>query len=132
YGPGTIANGLLEDSSIEYEADGVPLLNRNFGGPNSMTQSQYPDPDTIGEVRTETANSGAQFATPATSIISTKSGTNSLHGSLFETMRNNAVGIARNRSNLSNFVAPPLIRNEFVASAGGPTVIPRVYDRPNK
>lgn len=128
YGPGTIANGLLEDSSIEYEADGVPLLNRNFGGPNSMTQSQYPDPDTIQEVRTETSNSGAQFATPATAIISTKSGTNSLHGSLFETMRNNAVGIARNRSNPPNFAAPHLVRNEFGASAGGPIVIPHVYD----
>jgi Carboxypeptidase regulatory-like domain len=132
YGPGTIANGLLEDSSIEYEADGVPLLNRNFGGPNSMTQSQYPDPDTIQEVRTETSNSGAQFATPATAIISTKSGTNSLHGSLFETMRNNAVGIARNRSNLPSFAAPPLVRNEFGASAGGPIVIPHVYDGRNK
>jgi hypothetical protein len=132
YGPGTIANGLLEDSSIEYEADGVPLLNRNFGGPNSMTQSQYPDPDTIQEVRTETSNSGAQFATPATAIISTKSGTNSMHGSLFETMRNNGVGIARNRSNLPNFAAPHLVRNEFGASAGGPIVIPHVYDGRNK
>jgi hypothetical protein len=132
YGPGTIANGLLEDSSIEYEADGVPLLNRNFGGPNSMTQSQYPDPDTIQEVRTETANSGAQFATPATAIISTKSGTNSLHGSLFETMRNNAVGIARGRADLPNSTAPLLIRNEFGASAGGPILIPHVYDGRNK
>src|ERR1700722_853107 len=132
YGPGTIANGLLEDSSIEYVVDGVPLLNRNFGGPNSMTQSQYPDPDSIQEVRTETSNSAAQFATPATSIISTKPGTNSLHGSLFETMRNNGVGIARNRSNLPNFAAPHLVRNEFGASAGGPIVIPHVYDGRNK
>ena len=132
YGPGTIANGLLEDSSIEYEADGVPLLNRNFGGPNSMTQSQYPDPDTIQEIRTETSNSGAQFATPATAIISTKSGTNSLHGSLFETMRNNGVGIARNRSNIPSFVAPHLVRNEFGASAGGPIIIPHLYNGRNK
>ena len=132
YGPGTIANGLLEDSSIEYEADGVPLLNRNFGGPNSMTQSQYPDPDTVQEVHTETSNSGAQYATPATAVISTKSGTNSLHGSAFETMRNNAVGIARNRSNLPNFVAPHLVRNEFGVSAGGPIAIPHLYDGRNK
>jgi len=52
YAAGTIANGLMEDSSIEYEADGVPLTNRNFGGPNSMAQAQYPDPDTIQEVHT--------------------------------------------------------------------------------
>src|SRR6202041_1994010 len=99
---------------------------------NSMTQSQYPDPDTIQEVHTETANSGAQYATPATAVISTKSGTNSLHGSAFEAMRNNAVGIARNRSNPPNFVAPHLVRNEFGASAGGPIIIPHLYDGRNK
>jgi len=128
YGPGTIANGLLEDSSIEYVVDGVPLLNLNFGGPNSTTLSQYPDPDTIQEVHTETALSGPQFEAPATGVISTKSGTNSLHGSAFETMRNNGVGIARNRSNPSNFVAPIYIRNEFGASAGGPIRIPHLYN----
>jgi Carboxypeptidase regulatory-like domain len=132
YGPGTIANGLLEDSSIEYEVDGVPLINRNFGGPNETTQSQYPDPDTIQEVHTETALSGPQYEAPATGVISTKSGTNLLHGSLFETMRNNAVGIARNRSNPSNYVAPPYIRNEFGASAGGPIRIPHLYNGKDK
>jgi len=131
-GPGSIVNGLMEDGGIEFEADGVPLINRNFGGPNSMTQAQYPDPDTVQEVRTETSNSGAQFATPGTAIISTKSGTNSMHGSAFETMRNNGVGIARNRSNLPNFIAPHLVRNEFGASAGGPIVIPHLYDGRNK
>jgi hypothetical protein len=132
YAAGTIANGLLEDSAIEYEADGVPLLNRNFGGPNSMAQAQYPDPDTIAEVHTETSNSGAQYATPATAVISTKSGTNALHGSLFETMRNNAVGIAKSRTSLPNATAPHLVRNEFGASAGGPIMIPHVYDGRNK
>lgn len=132
YGPGTISNGLLEDSSVEYDVDGVPLLNLNFAGPNETTQSQYPDPDSIQEVHVVTTDAGAMYATPSTAVISTKSGTNSLHGTLFETMRNNAVGIARNRSNPFNFVAPPLVRNEFGASAGGPIVIPHIYDGRNK
>ena len=132
YGPGTVSNGLLKDSSVEYDVDGVPLLNLNFGGPNTTTQSQYPDPDSIQEVNMVTTDAGAMFAAPSTAVISTRSGTNSLHGSLFETMRNNAVGIARNRSNPFNFVAPPLVRNEFGASAGGPIVIPHVYDGKNK
>jgi len=132
YGPGTIANGLLEDTSIEYVVDGVPLINLNFGGPNTTTQSQYPDPDSIQEVHTETANSSAQFEAPATGVIATKSGTNSLHGTAFETMRNNGVGIARSRSNPSSFVAPILIRNEFGASAGGPIRIPHLYNGKDK
>lgn len=132
YGPGTISNGLLEDSSVEYVVDGVPLLNLNFGGPNSTTESQYPDPDSIQQVRVVTTDAGAEFEAPSTSVISTKSGSNRLHGSLFETMRNNAVGIARSRNNPTNFVAPPLVRNEFGASAGGPIVIPHIYDGRDK
>src|SRR5581483_2458451 len=64
---------------------------------------------------------------PGTVIITTKSGTNQLHGSAFETARNNAIGIAKNRNNPSIYSAPHLVRNEFGASAGGPIVLPHVY-----
>lgn len=124
-GNGQRANGLMGEA-LEYVQDGAPLSNRNFGGVNP-TQAQLPDPDTIQEVRMETANSGAQYATPGTGIITTKSGTNMLHGSLFETARNNAIGIAKGRQDPSDLVAPHLVRNEFGASAGGPIVIPHLY-----
>ena len=51
-------------------------------------------------------------------ILSTRSGTNELHGSVFETFRNNYGGLrARSRSDVN--IAPKYIRNEFGASAGG-------------
>ena len=53
------------------------------------------------------SDSGAQYATPATAVITTKSGTNSLHGTLFETARNNAIGVAKSRSDLPSYTAPP-------------------------
>jgi len=127
---GTRANGLMGEA-LEYVADGVPLANRQFGGVN-LSQTQIPDPDAVQEVRIETTNTGAQYAEPATGIITTKSGTNSLHGALFETARNNAIGIAKNRNNLSTFAAPHLVRNEFGASAGGPVIIPHVYHGKDK
>lgn len=115
------ANGNRE-SAFEYVQDGTPLANRDFGG-----ATRLPDPDSIQEVRVETTNSNAKFNRPATAIITTKSGTNQLHGTAFETARNNAFGIARNRQD--TFVKPPqYIRNEFGASGGGPIVIPRLYD----
>jgi hypothetical protein len=43
---GTRANGLMMEH-LEYVADGVPLVNRNFGGPNSSSQAQFPDADSI-------------------------------------------------------------------------------------
>ena len=67
-----------------------------------------------------------------TVILNTKSGTNQLHGSLFETARNNAIGIARGRNNPSNYVAPQYIRNEFGASVGGPIIIPHLYHGKNR
>jgi hypothetical protein len=129
-GNGQRANGLMGEA-LEYVADGVPLSNRQFGG-MSLSQTQAPDPDSVQEVRAETTNTSAQYSTPGTVILTTKSGTNQLHGSAFETARNNAIGIAKNRNNLANFKAPHYVRNEFGASAGGPIVIPHVYHGKDK
>ena len=128
---GQRANGLMPEA-LEYVADGVPLTNRNFGGEGNSTQAQLPDPDAVQEVRIETTNTSAMYSAPATGIITTKSGTNAIHGSIFETARNNAVGIAKARQNLANYVAPHLVRNEFGAAAGGPIVIPKLYHGKDK
>ena len=128
---GTRVNGLMGEA-LEYVQDGAPMTNRNFGGEGNSTQATLPDPDAVQEVRMETTNSSAQFATPATGIITSKSGTNSLHGSLFETARNNALGIAKVRQNPSNFAAPHYVRNEFGVSVGGPIRIPHLYNGVDK
>ncbi len=123
-------NGLF-GQAMEYVTDGASLENPEFGGTHTG-QAEMVDPDSVQEVHVETDGSGAQYATPATAVLSTKSGTNQLHGTLFETSRNNAFGISRQRQNPSNFVAPPYIRNEFGASAGGPIILPHVYHGKNK
>ncbi len=130
-GTGNLMVHGLEGESMEFVADGVPLTNRQFGGINQV-QGTLPDPDAVSEVTVETTDVGAQYATPGVAIITTKSGTNAIHGSLFETARNNAIGIAKNRNDNGSSGAPHLVRNEFGASAGGPIVIPHVYDGHNK
>src|SRR4051794_9170532 len=109
---GTRANGLMGEA-MEYSLDGAPMTNRNFGSAGNTAQSTLPDPDAVQEMRFETMNSNAQFATPATVLLTTKSGTNQFHGSVFETARNNYFGIARARQDPANFAAPKLVRNEF-------------------
>ncbi len=128
---GTRANGLMQEG-MEYSQDGAPMTNRNFGGESNSPQATLPDPDSVQEAKFETLNSSAQFATPATVILTTKSGTNVFHGSAFETARNNYFGIARARQNPANYTAPHLVRNEFGASIGGPISIPKLYDGKNK
>jgi len=127
---GQCANGLM-GYGMEYVADGVTLEGREFGG-GHVGQAQFPDPDSIQEMRVETTGLNAQYATPATGVITTKSGTNSLHGSLFWTTRNSYWGTAKQRQSPSNYVSPPYIRNEIGGSVGGPIVLPHVYHGKDK
>lgn len=125
---GTSVNGIAAEG-LEYVSDGAPNFNDAKGGASSLTLQ---DPDSIQEVRIVTLNGGAQYSAPGVAIITTKSGTNQFHGSLFETARNSAFGIAKARQDPSNYAAPQLIRNEFGFSAGGPIILPHIYHGKNK
>ncbi len=123
-------NGIQEEG-LQYVADGVTTTNIHYGG-ETTPRTQLPDPDSVQEVQLNVSGAGAQYSTPATAIITTKSGTNDLHGTFFETAENNAIGVSKVRQDPYNFTAPPLIRNEFGASAGGPIILPHVYHGKDK
>ena len=79
----------------------------------------------------ETNNSSAKFTRPTTIVMSSKSGTNQVHGALFYTNRNSGYGVARQRQD--NFTKPPYLnRNEFGGSVGGPVYIPKIYNGRNR
>jgi len=102
-----------------YLQDGAVVENRDWG----FVALRPPGIDTIGEFRVETHNASAKASRPATIITSTKSGANQVHGSLFETMRNNGIGVARARTDY--YTKPPeLIRNEFGASLEDQSIFP--------
>src|SRR5574340_718302 len=123
---GNRAYGLREGSQ-EFVLDGSALSDRNTGG----NVRRPPGLDTIQEFKVEANSSSAKFTRPTTVVISTKSGTNDLHGALFETHRNNAIGKARQRQDFYS-KAPQLIRNEFGGSLGGPVVLPKIYNGRNR
>ncbi|HEV8132518.1 MAG TPA: carboxypeptidase-like regulatory domain-containing protein, partial [Acidobacteriota bacterium] len=119
----------LKVGSLEITLDGVSLVDR-FGGGIARIQ---PGLDTIQEFRIETVGSDARFSRPATVTLATRSGTNQLHGSVFETHRNNAAGLlARRREESTGATLAHLVRNEFGASAGGPFYLGKWYDGRNK
>jgi hypothetical protein len=122
-------NGLAVEG-MTYTVDGAATRADNDGSTTSVTL--LPDPDSVEEVRMETSNSSARFSTPATATLSTKSGTNKLHATFFETARNNAFGVARDRKDAVGVAAPKYIRNEFGASGGGPIVLPWIFNGKNK
>jgi hypothetical protein len=89
-----------------------------------------PGLDTIQEFLVENNAPSAKFSRPTSIILSTKSGTNQWHGSLFETLRNNAFGKARAKTDLG--ALPTLIRNEYGGTIGGPVRIPKIYNGKNR
>lgn len=123
--------------STNYTQDGATTNNREFGGSGIVSGLE-----SIGEVKVETSTSSAKYTTPTSVIITTKGGGNEFHGSLFETHRNNAFGVARARQDVlpgGEYKVPKLIRNEFGGSIGGPVYLPKFgeggksfYDGHNK
>src|SRR6516162_5048771 len=103
--------------AVELYQDGAVIKNRDVGD----WSGRLPGVDSVEELRVETSMSSAQFDRPGSVILSTKSGTNSMHGSLFETNRNSGVGVARRRQDY--YTKPPhYVRNEFGGSLGGRSI----------
>ncbi len=113
--------------SQELVLDGANLADRFLGG----DPQRLPSLESVEEFKVENNNSSAKFSRPTSIMLSTRSGTNAFHGSLFETHRNNAIGKARQRQDYYS-KPPQLIRNEFGGSAGGPVFLPKFYDGRNR
>ena len=93
-----------------------------------------PNPDTIQEFRILTSNYTAEYGRNAGGIVSTvvKSGTNSLHGSLFEYLRNDAFNANPFFNNANGLPLPVLKRNQFGGTIGGPVVLPKIVNGKNR
>jgi hypothetical protein len=113
------ASGSRADG-VNYQLDGGsnrdPYLNVNNPTPN---------PDALEEFSVQTNSFSAEHgnATGAVVNIVTKAGTNELHGSAFEYLRNGAL-------NARNFFAPRhdlIKRNQFGGTLGGPIVKDRLF-----
>lgn len=113
--------------AMEYVQDGALLENRDW----ASLPNRPPGIDSIGEFLVETSNSSAKMSRPGSIVLTTKSGTNEFHGALFETLRNSGLGVARARQDFFA-KAPKLVRNEFGASAGGPVLLPKLYNGKNR
>ena len=84
-----------------------------------------PSPDSIQEFSIQTNLYGAEFGRGAGGIVNvvTKSGTNSFHGSLYEYLRNDVF----DARNFFSPETPPLKRNQFGGSIGGPIALERTH-----
>ncbi len=120
----TQVNG-LQQGNVQFLADGVSIEDKYLGDFSRVS----PAMEGVQEFKVEALNSSAQYSKPATISYLTKSGTNQIHGSAFETYRSNGL-LARNP--FSTKPQSKLIRHEFGGSIGGPIVLPKIYNGKDK
>ena len=77
----------------------------------------FPNLESISEFKVQTGNSGAEFATGGAIVnVITRSGSNQIHGSAFEFLRNYAFDARQ----FFDAQKPPFQQNQFGAAVGGP------------
>jgi hypothetical protein len=117
-------NGLREDMN-SLLLDGTSNTSLGLG-----TYAAIPPFDAIQEFKMETGDYDARFGVSAGAHVKivTKSGTNRLHGSLYEYLRNGNLDARK-------FFEPnvrPFHRNQYGASLGRPIVLPCIYSGHDK
>jgi len=93
-----------------------------------------PNPDAVGEFRVLQSNYSAEYGRSAGGVVSvvTKSGTNSVHGTAFDFLRNDAMAANTFFNNEQGIPRQVLKRNQYGGTIGGPIYIPHVVDGRNK
>jgi hypothetical protein len=120
----TNSNGSTVYRSNDYQIDGMPNL--KSGGQVAF----MPAPDAIQEFRIVMNAYDASIGRQAGSTIqmTTKSGSASFHGSLYEFNQNNILNANLFQTNLTGGAKPSVHYNEYGGTVGGPVWIPRVYN----
>ena len=130
-------NGARTDQN-NWTIDGADNVDRGA----NLTLLNYPSVDSIAEFRVVRSDYSAEFGRNAGGTINvvTKSGTNQLHGTLFEFFRNDKLAANTFFNNAGSVnpgpdgkaKVPPLRYNNFGYNLGGPVYIPKVYNGKNK
>lgn len=125
------ANGSRRGQN-DYLLDGI---DNNAAIMDYVNQTQYvilPPPDALQEFVVQTTNYSAEFGHSAGAVlnVSTKSGNNQFHGSVWEFLRNDVLDA---RNYFATAAKKPSFRqNQFGFAVGGPVIIPKLYDGRNK
>ena len=93
-----------------------------------------PSVEATQEFKVQSNSTSAEYGRFAGGVInvSTRSGSNQLHGSLFEFLRNNRLNADDFFSNRAGLATPAFHMNQFGVAAGGPVTIPRLYNGRNR
>ena len=119
---GVSANGVRGNGQNNFLLNGV---DNNVNTIDFLNQTSYaigPSVEAIGEMTVLTNGYNAEYGRGAGVVINVnlKSGTNQLHGSLFELLQNKKLDANTWNNNLAGAQRGPFVGNQFGATLGGP------------
>jgi Carboxypeptidase regulatory-like domain/TonB-dependent Receptor Plug Domain len=115
---GLVVNGLRATQN-NFQLDGAIYNDRFFDSVPIL-----PNPDALQEFTVQSANYSAEYAGAGALVqLSTRSGTNSIHGSAYEYLRNTVL----NARNYFQQTVPPFKLNQFGGTVGGPIIKDRTF-----
>lgn len=110
---------------MSYTIDGISSVSVENSGP---INELFPSFNSISEIRISGSNNNAEFSGVADVTTTSKSGTNELHGGIFENLENTALSAGDPFTGST----PKLIMNDFGGFVGGPVSIPHLYSGRDK
>jgi hypothetical protein len=119
----SIQGGLQNQS--QFSVDGISTT--DVSG-NQPLRNAFPSADSLAEIKVQGVGSPAEFGAPGDVTVVSKSGTNDLHGHVFWYHQNAALDAIPYGASSK----PAKVANDFGGSAGGPVVIPHLYNGKNK
>ncbi len=126
------ASGFSLQGALPYQTDVTidGLTAKNTGG-SSVIGDAFPSTESISEIRADGALNNAEYGDPGQVIVTTKGGTNLLHGSAFWYYQSSAFDAIAYTYPVT-LTKPDLHGDTFGGSLGGPVVIPHLYNGHNK
>ena len=127
------SSGGMRNSQNNYILDGVDNNGIELAGAQRRSEMVQPSIDAIQEFKVQTNAYAAEYGRAMASVVNvtTKSGTNELHGTAYEFLRNEKLD-AKNYFDPPSRPKPTFKRNQYGFSAGGPVFLPKLFDGRNK
>jgi hypothetical protein len=125
--------GGMRNTQNNFILDGVDNNGVELAGAQRRSEMVQPSIDAIQEFKVQTNSYAAEYGRAMAAVVNvtTKSGTNELHGTAFEFLRNEKFD-AKNFFDPPQRAKPPFKRNQYGFSAGGPVYLPRLIDGRNR
>jgi len=127
------ANG-LRPAQNNYLLDGIDNNSDTVDFLNGTNYVVLPPLDAVQEFKVQTSDFSAEFGRSGAAVLNAtiKSGTNNFHGAAWEFFRNDKLDAADFFENAHSIAKGELRQNQFGFTAGGPVVIPKVFNGRNK